>query len=553
MRKLLLALATSALLGGSIDAADDVTVFGLRHTVITNAVLTTNGPMGPLRVDNANTTGTNTCEGCDTNQSFGISIHLGSANAGVSVSPDGERVDGYAMDAVVYGNSSLIGTSNALAGIVSGTRVGWGLYEVNVDYSPIGATSYLYEVYCHGRLVFQMSNRGPASMISTYHITSDHPRINPWAVVRGPAATRYGCVIDFPTAVLFYFTNGPSAAGNRIAIFPDTNHLDGISRVDVYGRNGLPWFQINQEELGSFDLAHTALGSVTLQADANLLTYSNLTDAEADGVSVRLEQSELYFANITPLPLTNDFALVFGAAGTSSRVAAGTRLGEVRLQGSNGVVALSADFTDMSAPSSELRVYSNGPSRTLVASVSSANQFLGSLAGTNILLLWYGATATQTNEAAAIHLRLRSPATFTTADGMTLAGDEFHISPAGTEETIGALTQFYLLGGGISGPLVIEKESYQLKPQPPLGLEVSRIASNARVTWPCEPCFYLAAKTNFNAVNWRPATAVYPLPLPPIVYTNFQYQFDLQLSTAPAQFFELINYYEYYFRDVYQP
>src|ERR1041385_6465210 len=76
----------------SVSSADEVTAFGLRHTTLFNAALVENDS-APLRVVN-----TNDCDVCTNGVDFGVSIFLGSSDAGIFLAPNCDRIDGAAID-----------------------------------------------------------------------------------------------------------------------------------------------------------------------------------------------------------------------------------------------------------------------------------------------------------------------------------------------------------------------------------------------------------------------------------------------------------------------
>src|SRR5687768_1167733 len=197
-----------------LQAAESVRRFGLEFTVITNATIRTNDyaitveQVPQMGDDGTNTIGTE----------YGVSAHLGEAQSGVYVYPAsavdlfGVSVDGRSMWGKAYGSAN--GNTNTLISSIRGTRLAWGEYSVQVDFSSMGATSYTYQVWCHGIRVLHTTNRGPDSGVNTLSIEDRDPRVNPF--IRTELGI--GASIEFPSRTHFFVDGCGSGVGDRFLI-----------------------------------------------------------------------------------------------------------------------------------------------------------------------------------------------------------------------------------------------------------------------------------------------------------------------------------------------
>src|SRR5881394_2225874 len=90
----------AGLFASSLLAADEAFTSGLKHTLITNAVFSTDldDPLTVINTGYLEEGGSNVVYGL-----FGASVHLGAADAGVFVSVSCSALDGWAMDGTSYG------------------------------------------------------------------------------------------------------------------------------------------------------------------------------------------------------------------------------------------------------------------------------------------------------------------------------------------------------------------------------------------------------------------------------------------------------------------
>ena len=199
---------TAGLFTSSVLAADEAFTSGLKHTIITNAVFSidVDDPLMVINTGYPEESGSNVVYGL-----FGASIHLGAADKGVFVSLDCDRIDGSAMDGVSFG--TVGGITNSLIGTVTGSRIGYGEYPVHMDFSPIGATKYTYQLFFHDLKTLEVTNAGPDSRVDVGNSGASSPRINPIFLSNG----RVGVVVEFD-GVTDFFVPGFRGIASRMII-----------------------------------------------------------------------------------------------------------------------------------------------------------------------------------------------------------------------------------------------------------------------------------------------------------------------------------------------
>src|SRR5829696_1026963 len=172
---------------------NDVIAFGLRHSVITNAELdiSEESPLTVLRTVFCDD-GTNCPPQGDT---FGASVFVDAADAGIFISPDAERIDGASLQGTSY--ATVNGVANSLVGVVTGTRIEYARYSMDLDFTPIGATSFTYQVYFGDLLTFTGTNLGSTTYIDTGSYAPYPPRVNPLWLKDG----RAGVILDFQSSL----------------------------------------------------------------------------------------------------------------------------------------------------------------------------------------------------------------------------------------------------------------------------------------------------------------------------------------------------------------
>jgi hypothetical protein len=520
-------------------------MFGLRHTLLTNTVLNTNASL-PLRFENVSR-GECPYYECEPLDGFGVTVHLGEAQSGLFAYPDDADAvrevqsdfSGYLLTGLAYG--SVDGVTNQPISSLSVTRAGWGVYTMVADFSPVGATSYIYEVYSYGVRTLLATNMGSCSGLSTYDIEpGTPPRANPfWRLSDG-----VGAVIELPGVTRFFVCDGASGVGERLVIRAEgvTSRVDYVSRVDVVGSEGLPRFAIEDERLGMFGLAHRALGEVTLAAAGGELTLAGFGAHEEQGVMVEVPQASRWVGELRPLILSNDNAVVvLSAAGTSSTNRSGAFYGPVGVGRRGDAGYLIASFTGLSATGVVVEAFLND---TFAGSllVPGAGE-LGTLAATNPAIVRCRAGAQDGVAAAWFSFKLAEPTVFTATNGPTLMGDEFRMMPAAPGEVVGTLKHIVLQGLGLDR-LTLLNETVQTVPVPPLVLEIQKVGAGIMLSWPAIGYQFLVSRTNVNDGDWQ------SYGLGAFRYADFQTHVTVPASalTNTARFFELRHYYYYYIR-----
>jgi hypothetical protein len=532
------------LLSSSADtrAAEDFTMFGLKHTLLTNTILNTNAS-SPLRVENASRVIECPNQECELLDGFGVSVHLGEAQSGLFAYPDDAGVllevetefSGYLLEGFAYG--SVDSVTNRWISSLSATRAGWGVYVMNVDFSPVGATSYTYEVYSDGVRTLFATNQGPCSGLSTYDIEpGTPPRANPfWRLSDG-----VGAIIELPGVTRFFVCDGGSGVGERLVIRAEgvTSRVDYVSRVDVLGSDGLPRFAIEDERLGMFGFAHRALGDVTLAAASGELTLSNFGPHEEQGVMVEVPRALRWDAELRPLTLSNENAVVLlSAAGTSSTNRAGVFYGPVGVGRGDDLGYLIASFVGLSATGVVVEAFLNGTSAGSLLVPGGGE--LGTLAATNPTIARCGAGARDGSTAAWFSFKLVEPTVFTTIDGLTLMGDEFRMTPAAPAEVVGTVKHVVLQGLGLDR-LTLLNESAQIVPVPPLVIKIQKLGTGVKISWPATQHQSLVSRTNLNEGSWQSyGLGVYG-------YSDFQAHVTIPALTNTTRYFGLQHFYHHY-------
>jgi hypothetical protein len=482
---------------------------------------------------------------------FGVTVHLGEAESGLFAYPDDAgalyeaylvdiEFSGYRLEGLAYG--SVDGLTNRSISSLWVTRVGWGQYMMSVDFTPLGATGYTYEVFSDGHRTLVATNQGSCSGVSTYDIEPGvPPRANPvWRLTDG-----IGAVIEFPRATRIFVCGGASGVGERFVIRPEgaTSRVDYVSRVDIVGSDGLPRFGIQDERIGMFGLAHRALGSVAFAAAKDELTltgFDTSTNQGMQGVMVEVPRGLRWEGAMHPLTLSNDHsAVLLSAAGTSSTNLFGTFYGPAGVGRTNGTGNLLADFSELSATGVIVEAISQGvvTGRVIVPVMGS----LGTLGATNPTIVSCSAGAWNDDVAAWFSFKLAEPTTFTTDAGLQLSGDEFRLSPAESGEAVGTLKHVVLHGVGLER-LTLTNELSQVEPVPPLALDIRPKDAGVTMSWPVTPDYHLVSKNDLSSGAWGYAG------VRGYHYADFRLHAVVTNLTNAARFYRLEHDYEYYIR-----
>lgn len=537
-------MALMVLSGAATRAEDSLRAFGLEFTVISNALMTLNDEYPSLRAEQINAPECPDYGNGNTNEvehvPFGVSVHLGEAQSGVYIYPDdaGCRADGLSLWGNAYGNVN--GETNRLISSVTGTRESWGSYNVAVDLTPLGATSYTYQVWAGGTKTLHATNYGANSWVNTLNLEDYNPRVNPFFMTEmGPAV-----LIEFPHGTQFGVYGaassgapGVAGAGDRMIIIAEgaTNQVNYVARVDVFGSENLPAFAINDSRIGMFGRPHKALGGVNFTAAGGRLTAAPfdgvITNGPTNGVMVDFKKGAVRWeAQTEPFALNGvDATFLLSASGWGTISNRGTELysGPVGLTRSNGLLHLSADFSGLDTSNSVLHVFrSNVLSGSIYGSNSTA---IATLAETNPLVTGWAVT-TQS-----LSISIVEPTRVTGHEGTILEGDRFEFAPVGSPLRIRYFSTSHFLALGMSGCTITSEATEELRlPEP--RLEIERVPTGLLVSWPALGGYYAVVRTNLAK---EPTAIFYPQYNDPRSYVVID-------PTNAVQFISLRHYYYYY-------
>jgi hypothetical protein len=196
-----------------------------------------------------------------------------------------------------YIQEHLIGTANGitngLLGTTTVTKTGSTNYLVSADFSPMGASNYLVQVYVQGVLVAQMTNQNGASLAQIY---GDDPLLDlgylGGFVYSGPLLVCLPPCYDIPPIGCTTCTNRniPDPQGPvELVINPISLQSPTLTGIGITASQ-VPGITITSENatVPYQGLAITALGSATLAVSNNLLTVGNLGSSGQDGLLIPL-------------------------------------------------------------------------------------------------------------------------------------------------------------------------------------------------------------------------------------------------------------------------
>ena len=436
----------------------------------------------------------------------------------------------------MWGNAygSVNGETNRLISFIKAERVGWGEYRIDVDMTPLGATSYTYQVWSHGVLTMHATNQGPCSGISTYDLEDHNPRVNPFFM--GDAGT--GAIIEFPNKTRFFVRNSVfSGVGDRIMIIAEgaTNQVNYASRVDVFGSANLHAFLVTDTRIGMFDRPHKAMGDVNFSARNGRLTVGPFdglgTDGPIDGVLVDFKTRALrWTAQTEPFVLeaSNAALLLSGSGRGSIDPYYDSFWGPAGFVRSNGVLYLFADFSELGTSNCVLQVFR---SNVLSGAIYGVNgTALASLTATNPLVAGWTANTSS------LSLLIAEPATVTGHEGTVLEGDRFEFAPHQATVQIGYIKSVHVRAHGTPG-FTIVSELTEETPVPEMRVEIERAGPQLVVSWPDHRYFFPVVQTNVIGGY----VVRYPAPR----YRDFRWEMRLSPTNA-MQFFSLYHQNHYY-------
>lgn len=525
-------------LGQQSDAPGlEATAFGLRHTVVSNAYLTFNSS-GTLLVDQRlNSPLSGVFSGSTT--PFAIDIDLGQADSGLFVYPNSydHPQNNHALEGWAIGR-----TTNDIEGMLSGVsayRRDWGQYEVEVDFSPLGASRYRYELYCDGYMVGEADHLPGNFLISTYDVESSDPRANP--LHRLPDG-RMAAVVEFPSPTLFVVTNGFRAGGNRLLVIPEdlTNDFSHVSRVRVIGSGGLQIYEVQDERPVFFGAPHRALGSALFETNAAGFTMGNIDDEGDAGVLIEGNRCAYIAADMAGMHLSlPDQEFSWGGSGSSSLDSFATFLGPVGFTYADEAWRLY--FVDIS-PTGFYRVLIESSTAGVPTGQEEVetDYRVGFFATNALHLTRVGGFGVAYTNLGGFFFSLAEPVTLTTSASNQLTGDTFFVRLANPIEHLGALSSLNLMGANLGEITIIDELRLELPP-PPLSLAITPTSpEQITVDWPHFPCncYHLWAVTNLNGISGIPERST--------TYEDFHQRTSVDTGLHPESYFRLLYRYGRY-------
>ena len=443
--------------------AEPSVIFGLRHTPVGGAVISTND--GNLRVTPSGEEVIATGElGAG---EFGVSIDLGQADSGLFGYLDtysSFQNDANFMVGRVYGR--LNGLADQFICSLRATTIGWGgSYEVEANFSPLGSASLCYEVFNGTRRVALVSGTSRSFFIDTY--SEFGPWANPFCRLPDGGVAAIIQLSALRSIQLPVSGDAAWVEGDRILIRPENASavVDFASRLDVTAGGGEDEIVITQERLGMFNHGHRALGNSILEATNGVLTVARL-DEEAlgndMGVSVGLDDSRRFALRLQAQELATNAALVASAIG-SHQGQGGEFLGYAGIRSGGGAVQAFGSFPGSPA-GLHVSVYRNECPVGTVFAVNPDAQV--NLSG-NPQAAGFDAAADSGTTPPWLAVRLDRLTTFSLPDGSTLEGDQVRFRSASSVPldrlsafslTTSNLTSFTIIGE--SGPQTIELADY---------------------------------------------------------------------------------------------
>lgn len=362
--------------------------------------------------------------------SWGVSVQLGEADAGIFVYPyhHGYVNDGNFMVGRVLGN--LDDQEEADVCSVRARRESEGNHSVTVDFTPIGAHTQVFEVFSGERLVRRHTNEGGAVIVHTY--SQSGPRVNPFWRLRDGSIVVVVELSETESITLPNDVEDAQAYGNRLIIraVDPARDVKFVTQVDVTGGGGLDHFLITEMRLGVFNHPHIALDSTLLNAAEGKLTVTKPgygSNSPQHAVAIELEGLSRFDVNLSPVELgTNGAALTASVVGRVNRVE-GEFVGYAGLRNSNGVLQAFASLPVL-LPEMEIAVYRDGclvgtalvPNSEAVVPISGTPRILG-----------FGATANGLQVLPGLAITLDRPTLFTLPGGAVQEGDQVRFRAPG--------------------------------------------------------------------------------------------------------------------------
>ena len=545
-------------------ASEPAVVFGLTNVPLGQAVLAGNV------VTNLMSNGVD-----------GVSILLGEADGGVFAYPDTKDypLGGDFMLAKVYGK--LNGVPDQLLCTVQGERVdgpsGFGVYPVHTDFTPLGVTNYLAQVYSgNGGLVHQREIGSEPPIIRTDFNGYKLTRVNPfWRAPDGGI----GVVLEFPGETGLDLDPPPDDPfvpfGTRFVLraLNPTGVVEYVSRVEITtggvsegsegGTNeppqiGISTFHMNEMRPFFFGRPHKALGEIALQGRIGQVKVARLDpsapESENDfveGTGVLVETGRARAAGVDLAPV--DLSAENTQFGITAMVRGGGpfwysrwfgMLGTARLRQTTNGLTLDGVFEPVGTNAQQVRLeaYRAGE----VAGSSPAFYLSGSVfplvrVSGNPRVIRAGAQANTLASAPGLGFGFDRAVTFTLtndAEIISLEGDEVrfvsigpvYLESFGTEAWLESIGSILLNSRGLAEFIITGEEEQSIESP---RLTIARGDGEVNFSWP-DPnrAYYLQGSSNLIGGNVGGPYPDYSQPIATASET---------VSTDEARFYRLIH------------
>ena len=413
----------------------------------------------------------------------GVSIDLGEV--------DGVRVGLEPIDLNTPGNgffARATGVVNGRAGRPLGTagcQNNGGRIQALADFSALGTSTVLVEVYAGGTLVGRGITRGGRVVADVTPGPDGAPQIIGCGKL--PPVPWPCFIIDLDRLGTINLA-GTTLGGTQVPLVGDQVRLlannpdatvDAVSEFDMTGAN-LPSIVINGIAVDAFGNLHGALGDAGLRGIdlGDRLVVSNIGSSGEDGVSNNFEEIKNgggFLVELEPVDLGNPgSALLMEARGTLGDVGttgdvARSSLGIAGLHNNAGTLQAEVDYAAIGATDIRVEVF-DGPERVGSHVVSNPGDgIVGVLTGEPLVtgcgkLPTFPGGPTFPEGLPCYLIRLDRIATITPTGGEPMRGDQLRLLAANASERINSLTGLELRGIDLRNLILVGER--QIFPQP---------------------------------------------------------------------------------------
>ena len=463
--------------------------------------------------------------------SRGMAVLLGEADSGIFFYPHapvswGNFDPANFMLGKAFGRMN--GTDDLLLGAMQGRKTYYETYPVEIDLSPLSPQSLTIQVFLQGILQTELEVNDTATRVVFNASVNPGPRANPfWRMPDGSV----GALIDLTSFVspdewsrMGIGLPGieDDVVGDRVFIRANNpaNHVDFVSRFEVYGGGGLPSFWMLDAQLGMFKLPHRIAGSSVFGAADGALTIQNLQSEPPDhGVIIELNRASFFDLSLAPVSLiSNQYFAVYLSLDSQGIGSGGepfpfTHNASASLEHSGSDVDLRLAGS-LDGANTLVKVYKHG---TLVGEVLAPFNAPGRFSvrgnGSGPRLVGFNAVAGTSNAPISITLSFDRLYTFTAANGQELRGNLIRLAP----QTDAIVSSINKVGLQTSHPAFTIRDE-QFVPAPP-PLSIAQTEASATLRWPLQnQPFALEAAASvegpFTAVTNEPLVLDNALSLP---------------------------------------